>query len=503
MKGKIKFLILAIFLLAFFLRIYKLSFSPPSLYWDEASLGWNAFKILETGKDEYGISHPLTIKSFGDYKPALIIYSIALSIKIFGLNEFSLRFPSVLFGTISTLIIYFLTLFVSKKFMSKEKSEKFSLISEFIFAVSPWSIQFSRGAFEANLGLFLLLLGFVLFCLLNKKLIGLLLSIFVLLVSVYAYHVNKFVAPVIVFIILLSLFKNRRQKILTILILSLFSLVVLFPFFQSLIKGYGLSRLNAVSGRISPTIFLSNFFSYFSFDFLFLHGDQNLRHHLQNFGLLYFFESIFLWIGALSFFSSKENNKKFIFLILLTVVLIPASISNPSPHAIRGLFILPFFAFLVSYGILEISSKLKKSFKIFTILIYFCSIFSFLNNLLVHYPIESAKNWQYGYKQVADFLFKENNYEKYDKIIMTNAYDQPYIYMLLYSNHRFLNLVNDGSFNKGFGKFEFSNINLIKNINNKNTLLIGTEEEIESGNLLKTIYFPNGKVAFKIAKTTL
>ncbi len=263
-----------------------------------------------------------------------------------------------------------------------------------------------------------------------------------------------------------------------------------------------MSRLNAVSENISSSILLANFFSYFSFDFLFLHGDQNLRHHLQNFGLLYSFESIFLGIGALSFFS-KDNKKGLIFLTLLAVILVPASISNPSPHAIRGLFVLPFFVFLVSYGVLELSSKLNKNFRIFIIIIYFCSIFSFLNNLLVHYPIESAKNWQYGYKQVADFLFKENNYEKYDKIIMTNAYDQPYIYMLLYSDRKFLYLENNGLINKGFGKFEFKNIKLEKDMNNKNTLLIGIEEEIENGNLLKTIYFPNGKVAFKIAKTTM
>src|SRR5581483_5962797 len=71
-----------------FLRLYNVTGDPPALYQDESAIGYNAYSILQTGKDEYGISHPLYFKSFGDYKLPVYIYSVVPSIKLFGLNEF-------------------------------------------------------------------------------------------------------------------------------------------------------------------------------------------------------------------------------------------------------------------------------------------------------------------------------------------------------------------------------------------------------------------------------
>ena len=91
------FLVLAIILLvALALRIYKIGSIPPGLTPDEASLGYNAYSILKTGKDEYGALLPFVFKSFGDFKPGLYIYLTVPAVLIFGLTEFSVRLPSVL-----------------------------------------------------------------------------------------------------------------------------------------------------------------------------------------------------------------------------------------------------------------------------------------------------------------------------------------------------------------------------------------------------------------------
>ena len=91
--------------LAFFLRIYQIASSPPGLYSDETSYGYNAYSLLKTGKDEYGKSWPMTFKSFGDFKPPMTAWLTIPSIAVFGLNEFSVRLPSVLAGTITVLIV--------------------------------------------------------------------------------------------------------------------------------------------------------------------------------------------------------------------------------------------------------------------------------------------------------------------------------------------------------------------------------------------------------------
>ncbi|KKQ96399.1 MAG: hypothetical protein UT23_C0032G0001, partial [Candidatus Woesebacteria bacterium GW2011_GWA1_39_12] len=60
--------IFAVILLALFLRVYKLGDIPPSINWDEAAVGYNAFSIANFGRDEWGNVFPLVFKSFEDYK---------------------------------------------------------------------------------------------------------------------------------------------------------------------------------------------------------------------------------------------------------------------------------------------------------------------------------------------------------------------------------------------------------------------------------------------------
>src|SRR3990167_10476958 len=143
-----KVVLIVIIFVASVLRLYKLGSVPPSLYWDEASLGYNAYSILKTAHDEHGKFLPLTnFGAFGDYKPPGYIYAAVPSIAIFGLNEFAVRFPSAFFGVLTVILVYL----ISRKIF---ESEIISQIAALFLAISPWHLQFSRGAFEANLGLF-------------------------------------------------------------------------------------------------------------------------------------------------------------------------------------------------------------------------------------------------------------------------------------------------------------------------------------------------------------
>src|SRR5665811_686306 len=115
-------LLLTITLLAGFLRFYQLSSNPPSLTWDEAAWGYNAYTLGIDGKDEFGVFLPYKyLESFGDFKPPMYAYLDILPVKIFGLNEFAGRFPSALFGTLTVLLTYFLTLQIF--YTSKEKKQ--------------------------------------------------------------------------------------------------------------------------------------------------------------------------------------------------------------------------------------------------------------------------------------------------------------------------------------------------------------------------------------------
>src|SRR3989344_8709077 len=139
-------LLLIVLILASVLRFYDLANNPPGLTWDEASLGYNAYSLLQSGKDEYGSLLPLNLRSFGDWKPSLYAYLDIPFVAIFGLNEIAVRLPSGVFGVLG---VYGTYLLVYQLFKRREVA----LFSAFFLAISPWHIQFSRPAFEANVAL--------------------------------------------------------------------------------------------------------------------------------------------------------------------------------------------------------------------------------------------------------------------------------------------------------------------------------------------------------------
>ena len=61
-------MIVVILIIAAVLRLWKLGSIPPHLTPDEAALGYNAYSILKTGRDEYGELLPIIFKFF----PALM-----------------------------------------------------------------------------------------------------------------------------------------------------------------------------------------------------------------------------------------------------------------------------------------------------------------------------------------------------------------------------------------------------------------------------------------------
>src|SRR3990167_6242576 len=127
--GKIFFLFVII--IAVFLRFYQLGVNPPSLSWDEAALGYNAYSLGLDGKDEFGRFLPLDyLESFGDFKPPVYAYLDIIPIKIFGLNEFAVRFPSAFFGTLTVVATYFLVKRIFKR--HEEPFNMIALLSMFI-----------------------------------------------------------------------------------------------------------------------------------------------------------------------------------------------------------------------------------------------------------------------------------------------------------------------------------------------------------------------------------
>src|SRR5438046_3421794 len=113
MKSKV--FLIAILFIASLLRLWNLGSVPPSPDWDEVALGYNAYSIMQTGRDEYGKFMPIVLQSFDDYKPAIYIYSIIPLIPVFGLDIIAVRLPSAVFGILTVLATYFLVMELFKR----------------------------------------------------------------------------------------------------------------------------------------------------------------------------------------------------------------------------------------------------------------------------------------------------------------------------------------------------------------------------------------------------
>ena len=167
-------LLISILILAASLRTYNIGKVPLSLNWDEVALGYNAYSILKTGHDEYGKFLPVVLQSYDDYKPALYSYFDIPFIAILGLTEEAVRLPSATAGVAAVAIIYFIVLEILgerkiKIWDHEVNATTIGLVTSLFLAISPWHIQFSRIAFESNVGLTLNLLAFLLFLKALKK----------------------------------------------------------------------------------------------------------------------------------------------------------------------------------------------------------------------------------------------------------------------------------------------------------------------------------------------
>ena len=521
-----KLLLIAILVLASVLRLYKLSSFPAGLNADEAALGYNAYSLLLTGKDEHGHSWPVNLESFGDFKPAGYAYLLIPFIKVFGLTEFAVRLPSAIFGILAVLFVYKLT---------KELSnEGCALCAAILLAISPWAIHFSRGAWEVNVATTLILMGVWLFLKRRFELCALSFAL-----SMYTYQSARLIAPVLGLGLLLL---YRPKKIV---LSGLLLLLLLFPLGLSIIRSDAASRFsgvglladegplnrvkelrgqhtawNSVFSRVLHNrpvsyalAFAKNYLDHFTPDFLFISGDVIERNRVPETGLLYLTDFIFLAIGVFILFKFHSrsatrsiSNFKLIWLWLLVAPLASA-LTFQTPHALRAQNMVIPLTIIVSIGMSSISRRKILLLLLLTVT-YGWQFARYLHQYYVHYPQTYPAAWEYGFKELVSYV--NSVQDRYPKIWITDKYDQPYILFLFYSKYPPQNFQGQhelsfrDKFNfstvRDYGKFHFASSPWDKVRDMHNMLIVAAPEDIPAVgvNIVKVINFPNGQPAFKI-----
>ena len=526
------FLLSVIVAIGFFLRFYQLGNNPPSLTWDEAAWGYNAYSLGIDGRDEFGRFLPLDyLESFGDFKPPVYAYLDVLPVKIFGLSEFAVRFPSAFLGVLTVIVVYFL---VKRIFWKSKLKESYALMSALILAISPWHIMLSRAAFEANVATFFIVSGIWLFLLaVQEKKWYILLSITSFVLSIYTFNTARVVAPLLILMLGVGFRKELlkiRKLAITGIILGIILLLPIASFLTSSKASLRFREVNIFSDiniiktsnqeiandnnafwsklihnrRVLYSLeYVKHYFDNLSPNFLFIKGDGNPKFSTQTVGELYLWDLPFFIIGILFLIRKKESNW-WLVPIWLLIGIIPAATARETPHALRIETTLPTFQILTAYGFVQLYEKIKKyRYLILTVfyLLLFLNFLYFYHDYLVHYPKIYSGEWQYGYKQSIDYA--KSVQDKYDYIQVSSVLGRPYIYYLFYTKtnpevFRQTAKIERDNFGfvsvRAFGKYLFPdeyNYSLSKN--NK-VLYINSPYDIpENATIVKTFYLLNGE----------
>lgn len=537
------FLILLVFILAFVLRFTNISNIPNGLYPDETAIGYNAYSILTTGKDEYGVKLPLYFRSFDDYKMPVYIYSTALAIKAFGADAFAIRVTSALFGSLAVIALYFLILELSRK-------RSFAFIAALFLAFNPWQFFFSRAGYEVNVATSLLVIGILFFVMaVNRKnnFLLFILSIIAFIIALYTYNVTRIISPLIFFSLVILYFKKITVNSKKLLIsLGLLYLIGMIPFIVTYLPlqsqpGFASQQDALITGKIAkaeilqtrsyfsglPEFLQKIFFNYwllllfklfknavsfFSTNFFFTIGaDHPFENIGGGFGMFYYFDFPLIIFGLYQAFRKRVAFLLpfFIwFLFMFFVGSIIVAIPKMDAFGTRAYSVVIPFVVFSAYGFYSLFEMLKEKRKvikatavIIAALVIGYSYLFYFTSYFVRFPVEYAKEWHSEDKPTVEYIMSIQ--DKYKKIVFDDSANFNYTYLLFYGKYpaelhqKEATYVPSGLVDtvSKDGKFEFKKVNWDKEMKDPGILFITSKDNVPSNKApLKTFNYPTRPV---------
>jgi len=519
MNKKIIYILLAfITFISFFLTIINFRIpSPPSFNADEAAFGYNAYSLLKTGKDEYGTLLPLRLKSFGDYKMPLYSYLSVPFMAVMGLSETSARALNIFLSLLFPLIVYLLTKELFKK-------DSYALVAAFISSTSLGLHIVARHAHEAYLAAFLTTLTFYfLIRFLKNQAVGKgALLAASLLLMLFSYHPGRLFAGL--FLVASGIYALQQKKVkecvpvflLVAIVIGVFTIsdFIYKPerlksllFFSSAgiqLKVQELKTEGGIRYLYYPLLvglrdMTFEHLSYFSPQFLLQNGDTNDRFGYKGMGLITPIEYI-LFFAGLYFIIRKKEEWRSVFLFILFLSPLSASLSWSTSSLTRSLFLLVPISILAAYGLVNVFHNLKKYVPSYLFIGFIiCSFIFFILSqwdfYLFHYPkrLITIHAWQSGYAEVNIYI--KDNYVSTSRFYITRDIGMPYIFTLFYQKYPPEKYQKEAHLSAsdeyGFGQvekfdkfvFEFKNPELLQ----KGEVLIGSRDNFKG---LNTEYNP-------------
>ena len=528
-KRIIFFFVLLILGSGFFLRSYALSSIPPHPSLDEVSIGYNAYSILETGKDEFGSQFPILLRAYDDYRPALYVYLVIPFVKLLGLSVLAVRFPSLILSVITIAFFHIVARCIFRQ-LSFEKPAALALVPTVLLAISPWHIYLSRLGHEVNAYLAFFIIGFGFFLNSIKKkdinAFGLIASSAFFSLSFSAYQSGKIFVPLFILLLIIFYFKMIKENYKKFIPAVVIGVILCMPILISSFQPEALVRLKATSifnvsfetslenaqklikykensdyaniilynRHVFPfSLFVSSFISHF--DYRFVYGSGNYEQFkIPGFGLYYVIEIPLLTMGILYLFT-KRKFKWIIFLLSWYIIgVLPSVVSTHSPHAMRAFAgIGPLFIVSgLGMGYVRLKKKKHKTViaGVATVYVLFVvvSVTQFFTSYTKSFPKEYSSQFQYGVIQAMNYI------DKFDgEIVISNRgnLSASYMYYLFANKYSPQKYQSQGgtisgwfNYERKIGKVSFRNI---EGYMKDNVVLVINPQEYKTGSIIHKI----------------
>jgi hypothetical protein len=265
--------------------------NPPGFYRDETAIAYNAYTLGTSGKDEYGASFPLFIKSFGDYKSPLYVYLLAGVFAVTGPSAHVARDFSAVLGLAAVLMLTYLAYALTRRV-------PLALAVGFLAGLSPYLFEISRLVFEVALEP-LLIAAFLLVLhrassgvWRRRQSVGLALLLGAMF---YTYQAGRVFAPLFAIGVALFFWRGRRRQLAELSGLFV-ALLVPFGIYWEIHPGALSERYETVTwlhGLAWWQIvarFPGHYFANINLWDWAVHGDSVERHHVPGDGSLFFVE---------------------------------------------------------------------------------------------------------------------------------------------------------------------------------------------------------------------
>jgi len=345
--------ILLILVVSFFVIFFRFNQVPRNLALDEVEFTKLALSLDNKPYTPYS--------TYATGHSTLYFYILLSSFKIFGVNNFGLRFPSALFGLLNVILFYQLMRIVFKR---QKKSSNLLIsnlpfILSLIFVTSRWYFNFSRFAFEATFLLFLELISiYFLFKYLKSKRF-----FYIILTSLFAgLAFNSYPAGRIFFLlpflfIILKAIKQKKQLVLG----SLIFILMIIPLSTYFIKNPDI-RINQQLFFKDKNLSLTKKSKFLGENIIntslmfFTKGDSNGRHNYPYKPALNPLLGILFLIGFYKALRHLKKTPNSFFIFYFIISLLPAIFTYPweNPNMLRTFTVIPSVVFFIGQGILAL-----------------------------------------------------------------------------------------------------------------------------------------------------